>query len=187
MRKLVIFTAPSGAGKTTIVRHLLDAIDVLDFSISATTRPPRPGEIDGRDYYFVSNERFRELIQQGAFVEWEEVYPGRFYGTLRSEIDRLWADGKAIIFDIDVKGALSLQQRFPEESLTIFVKPPSIQVLQERLRTRSTESEDSLRIRTEQAANELKYENKFDRVLVNNILSTTLITAETMVRDFLSV
>lgn len=186
MGKLLIFTAPSGAGKTTIVRHLLNCVENLAFSISATTRPARPGEIDGKDYYFISKEHFEELIADQAFVEWEEVYPGRFYGTLHSELERLWNAGYTILFDIDVKGALNLQAAYPERSCTIFIKPPSVAVLEERLRMRSTESEDSLRIRTDQAINELTYENKFDQILVNDVLERTLQQAETITRDFLA-
>ncbi len=187
MGKMVIFTAPSGAGKTTVVRHLLNKFDdTLAFSVSATTRPPRAQEIHGRDYYFITTEEFRRRIEAGEFVEWEEVYPGRFYGTLRSEVDRLWLQQKVILFDIDVKGAQSLKRAFPRESLAVFVKPPSPAALFERLRRRSTESEESLSQRISRAAEELTYENKFDKILVNDKLEDTLKIAENIVLQFIN-
>jgi len=186
VHKLILFTAPSGAGKTTIVRHLLKKMDTLAFSISATTRERRPHERDGADYYFLTTDRFKALIQQDAFVEWEEVYENQFYGTLKSEIERLWAQGKHIVFDIDVKGATSIKQKYPEETLAVFVKPPTPEVLFERLRARGTESEANLRKRIERAKEELAYENKFDVILVNDILEDTLQNAERLVRQFIS-
>ncbi len=184
MSKLLLFAAPSGAGKTTIVHHLLGHFDNLAFSISATTRPKRPHETEGEDYYFISRERFQELIQEDAFVEWEEVYNGLFYGTLKSEIKRLWAAGKHIIFDIDVKGAMSIKQKYPEESLAIFIKPPSKEALRQRLNARRTEDEKTLDKRMARADEEMKYENKFDRVLVNDVLSEALARAEQIVEQF---
>jgi guanylate kinase len=186
VHKLILFTAPSGAGKTTIVRHLLKKMDSLAFSISATTREQRAHERDGVDYYFLSAEEFKALINQDAFVEWEEVYENQFYGTLKSEIERLWAKGKHIVFDIDVKGATSIKQKYPEETLAVFVKPPTPEVLFERLRARGTESEKNLRKRIERAKEELAYENKFDVILVNDILEDTLQNAERLVRQFTS-
>jgi guanylate kinase len=183
--KLLIFTAPSGAGKTTIVRHLLGKYDQLSFSVSATNRPPRPGEEHGRDYYFLSTEEFQRRINAGDFVEHEEVYPGRFYGTLRSEVDRILASGKSVVFDIEVNGATNLKRFYPENSMAIFVAPPSPEVLFQRLRDRNTESEDSLRVRIARAGAELTYEDSFDRVLVNDDLATALVEAEKIVSEFI--
>lgn len=183
--KLLIFTAPSGAGKTTIVRHLLASMDVLAFSVSATSRARRPKEKDGVDYYFYDADRFRTLLNAGAFVEWEEVYEGQYYGTLHSEVERLWAMQKHIVFDIDVKGALNLKKQFGDRALAVFVKPPSREVLFERLRNRKTEDAASLEKRMARAGEELTFENQFDTVLVNDRLEETLIEAERLVRQFL--
>lgn len=182
---MIIITAPSGAGKTTVVRHLLASFDELAFSVSATTRKRRPHESNGVDYYFLSQEEFQERIERNEFIEWQEVYTGQYYGTLKSEIDRLSQLGKYIIFDIEVIGALNIKKAYPDSSLSIFVMPPSPDVLFERLRNRNTESEDSLRKRTERAALELTYANKFDHVLVNDELSYTLAQAEELVSNFL--
>ncbi|MFN7116891.1 MAG: guanylate kinase [Saprospiraceae bacterium] len=186
MSKLIILTAPSGAGKTTIARHLLATFDQLAFSVSATTRQQRAHEVNGKDYYFVTPERFRQLIAEEAFVEWEEVYANQFYGTLRSEIERLWAAGKHVVFDVDVKGALNLKRQYPKEALTIFVKPPSAEILFRRLYERNTESEESLQRRIAKAAEELKYENNFDIVLVNDKLEDALQNASLIVQQFIS-
>lgn len=183
--KLLIFTAPSGAGKTTIVRYLLREIPGLAFSVSATTRPRRPHEVDGRDYYFISPEEFLAKVAANEFVEWEEVYAGLYYGTLHQELDRLWAAGKDILFDIDVKGALNLQAAYPDRSLSIFIKPPSEAVLRERLRKRDTETEASLRKRLDRAAEELAYADRFDRILINDDLEEALAAAMEMVTTFL--
>jgi guanylate kinase len=185
MAKLLIFTAPSGAGKTTIVRHLLEQFPQLAFSISATTRPQRPHEQDGKDYYFISPEEFRVKQGNGDFVEWEEVYEGLYYGTLHSEINRLWSLGKHIVFDIEVKGATNLKKAYPDESLAVFVKPPSPEILFERLRGRKTEDDESLRKRIARAAEELTYEETFDKVLLNDDLEEALAEAEEIVRAFL--
>jgi len=184
--KVLIFTAPSGAGKTTIVRHLLRYFPDLAFSVSATTRQPRPGETDGQDYYFLSQEAFQSRIAAGEFVEWEEVYPGGFYGTLHSELRRLWAMGKSIIFDIEVKGATNLKLHYPANSLAIFVQPPDQETLFARLRNRSTESEASLKNRFARAEEELSYATNFDRLLINDELSVTLAEAEVITANFLA-
>ncbi|WP_273445241.1 guanylate kinase [Neolewinella agarilytica] len=185
--KMLIFTAPSGAGKTTIVRHLLKHFGELAFSVSATNRPIREGEEDGRSYYFLSTEEFEAKIAAGDFVEYEEVYPGRFYGTLRSEIERIWANGQAIVFDIEVKGATNLKKFYPEESTAVFVAPPSPEVLFQRLRDRQTESEAEIQTRIDRAGEELTYVNSFDRVLLNDDLETALAEAESIVLDVLGI
>ncbi len=186
MSKLLIVTAPSGAGKTTIVHHLLQHFSNLAFSVSATTRQRRAHEEEGKDYYFISVEDFKARVALGAFVEWEEVYDNQFYGTLRSEIERLWALGKNIIFDIDVRGAANLKKSYPDDALTIFVKPPSPEILFERLRRRKTENEDSLRKRIARASEELTWENKFDVVLINDELDRVLAEATSVAADFLN-
>jgi len=186
MSKLVIFTAPSGAGKTTIVQHLLKTMPEMAFSISATTRARRENETEGKDYYYIGVEEFKKLIDEDAFAEWQEVYPNQFYGTLRREMERIWAEGKHIVFDIDVKGALNLKLAYPEQSLAIFVKPPSKEALFERLRQRKTENEESLRKRLAKAEEELTFENKFDHILVNDVLETALEEAQNVVRRFIS-
>ncbi|HKK77015.1 MAG TPA: guanylate kinase [Saprospiraceae bacterium] len=185
MSKLIVLTAPSGAGKTTIVRHLLKSIPQLSFSTSATTRYQRPGEINGKDYYFLSASDFEQKITENAFVEWEEVYQGQFYGTLKTEIERLWAKNQHIIFDIDVKGAMNIKASYPEQTLTIFVKAPSLDTLFNRLRSRRTESDEQLQKRMDKAKEEATYEERFDYVLVNDDLSTALQEAEQVVSDFI--
>ncbi len=184
--KLVIFTAPSGAGKTTIVRHLLKKIDSLAFSVSATSRRMRDHEQDGVDYYFLNPTEFRKKINAGDFLEWEEVYDGQFYGTLKSEISRLWEENKNIIFDIDVKGALNIKESYPDNSLAIFVKPPSPEVLFDRLSNRGTETPESYRKRVNRATLELTYEDKFDIALVNDVLEEALTNAEKIVNQYLN-
>ncbi|MCB9275178.1 MAG: guanylate kinase [Lewinellaceae bacterium] len=185
MSKLLLFAAPSGAGKTTIVRHLLKTYSELAFSVSATTRPPRPHEVDGKDYYFISPEKFRELVAQDAFVEWEEVYEGLYYGTLKAEVERLWKAGKFIIFDIDVKGALNIKRLYQDKALAVFVRPPSIQALRQRLQGRSTEDEATLRKRMARAEHEMAYEDRFDLALVNDSLEEALKKAEQIVEQFI--
>jgi guanylate kinase len=185
MSKLLLFAAPSGAGKTTIVRHLLERFDELAFSVSATTRQKRPHEQDGKDYYFLSSLRFSELIAQDAFVEWEEVYEGLFYGTLHTEVNRLWQEGKHILFDIDVKGALNIKRQYPAEALSVFVKPPSMEALFKRLKKRDTETEESLRKRIARASDEMQFEPQFDTVLVNDDLELAFQQAEEIVTSFI--
>lgn len=183
--KLIIFSAPSGAGKTTIVKHLLGKFpDKLAFSISASTRQPRANEVDGKDYYFISKEAFLHKIAHKEFVEFEEVYSGTFYGTLRSEIDRIWASGKIVIFDIDVIGGLHLKRKFGKQALAIFVQPPSLDVLIHRLYSRGTDSEEKLKERIEKADKELKFSSEFDIVLENDNLEDACVQAEKLVEGF---
>ncbi len=182
--KLIIFSAPSGSGKTTIVRHLLNKFDGLAFSVSACTRQRRSGEIDGRDYYFLDEELFKEKVQNQEFVEYEEVYPGNYYGTLKAEIDRLWDMGKHVLFDIDVEGGLNIKKEYGDKALSVFVKPASIEVLKERLHHRSTETMEQLQVRLNKAVSELKYEDQFDCILLNADLQTAFETAEKLVSDF---
>lgn len=185
--KAIIFSAPSGSGKTTIVKHLLQTNPNLGFSISACTRDKRGRtEQNGKDYYFFTPEEFKEKIDEGAFVEWEEVYPGNFYGTLVSEIERIWSEGRHVIFDVDVKGGLHLKEYFGEKALAVFVKVPSLEVLTQRLRDRKTETENALSQRLFKAQFEMKFEDRFDITLVNEDLETSLQKAQQMVDIFLS-
>lgn len=184
-KKVIIFSAPSGAGKSTVVGHLLKTFPFLEFSISATSRPPRGSEKDGIEYYFFSEQQFRDLISQNAFVEYEEVYPGSFYGTLRSEVERIWARGHVILFDIDVKGGVNLKRIFGDNALSVFVRPPSIEELRRRLIGRGTDSPEAIERRVAKAEEELGYESMFDRILENDILEETLAEAEKIVRTFI--
>jgi guanylate kinase len=184
--KLIIFSAPSGAGKTTIVQHLLKKIPGLSFSISATTRKKRGEEIDGEDYYFISKEAFLHKIAQKEFVEFEEVYADTYYGTLRSEIDRIWQEGKHVIFDIDVEGGLHIKRKYGHNALAVFVDPPSLEVLIERLTGRGTDSQEKLDERIKKADKELQYAGRFDVVLKNHDLDTACREAEKLVLDFLN-
>lgn len=183
--KLIIFSAPSGSGKTTIVKHLLSTDLPLEFSISACNREKREGEKDGKDYYFLSDDEFRKKIKQNEFIEWEEVYPGRFYGTLKSEIDRIWKKGKHVLFDIDVLGGLNLKNKYGEKALSIFVQAPSREEIERRLRTRSTEDEASLTKRVSKIEKELTFAPSFDVILISDKLEQTLKEAETIVRSFI--
>ena len=186
--KMVIFTAPSGAGKTTIVRHLLNRYkNQLGFSTSATTRDKRDHEVDGRDYYFLSAEKFRQKISDGAFAEYEEVYRDQFYGTLKSEIERIWSLGKHIIFDIEVKGATNIKSMYGDECLAVFIKPPSFSILVERLKNRKSETQSSLSKRISRMKKELSYESSFDEVLVNDLLTVACKEAEIMIESFLNI
>lgn len=184
--KLIIFSAPSGSGKTTIVRHLLSKYNNLGFSISACTRDRRGrNEVHGKDYYFLTPDDFKQRIDNDEFVEWEEVYPGGYYGTLKSEIERLWAEGKHVIFDVDVKGGLKLKEYFGERALAIFVKAPSEEAIKERLMMRGTETEDSLSKRLFKVKFEMSFQDRFDIILVNDNLETALKKAEELVENFL--
>lgn len=185
-RKIIIITAPSGAGKTSITHYLLKTIPQLGFSISAATRKPRGYEKDKTDYYFISEEEFRQKIQRDEFVEWEMVYEGKYYGTLKSELQRIWSMGKTPLLDIDVKGAIHVRQQYPKNSLTIFVEPPSIEELRNRLRSRGTETEESLQARINKASYEISFQNSFDRLIINDELGRACREAEEIVRNFIS-
>ena len=183
--KLIIFSAPSGSGKTTIVKYLLDQPELnLAFSVSATSRPKRGSEKQGVNYYFISISEFKNHIKKGDFLEWEEVYRDNFYGTLKSEVERLWAEGKNVIFDIDVVGGLRIKKKYPEQTLAVFVKPPSVDELKIRLKKRSTESDDKINMRVAKASVELATAPQFDQVIKNYDLDTALKEAHQMVADF---
>lgn len=182
--KVMVFSAPSGAGKTTIVTHLLKAFNKLEFSVSATSRAPRGQEVDGKDYYFLSVKEFKKRIKNGEFVEYEEVYPGSFYGTLKSEVERIWAKGNVIMFDVDVKGGVSIKKIFGEKAFTVFIMPPSLEVMEKRLRARGTDSEEAIKTRVAKAAEEMTYASKFDAVLVNDVLEESFEKAERLVKLF---
>ena len=185
--KVIIFSAPSGAGKSTIVTHLLNIYPELEFSISATSRAPRGNEKHGVEYYFYTADEFRALIAKDSFVEHEEVYPGSFYGTLRSEVDRIWAKGNTIIFDIDVQGGVNLKRIFGEQALSIFIQAPSVEVLRERLIGRGTDTAEAIEKRVAKAASEMEFaEGKFDYKLINDDLETALKEAEKVVGGFLA-
>jgi guanylate kinase len=185
--KLIVFSAPSGSGKTTIVRHLLEQQDLnLEFSISAASRDPRGEEISGKDYYFMSTKEFKQHIKNDDFLEWEEVYRDNFYGTLKSEVDRIWALDKNVIFDIDVAGGLRIKSKFPKETLAVFVKPPSIDELKIRLKKRSTESDDKINMRIAKASVELATAPQFDVIIKNYDLSVALEEAHALVKGFVS-
>lgn len=184
--KIIIFSEPSGSGKTTIVRHLMSLKLNLEFSISATSREPRENEKEGVDYFFLSPIKFREMIDRNEFLEWEEVYSNQFYGTLRSEVDRITNIGKHIIFDIDVIGGLNLKKEFGERALAVFVQPPSLDILEERLRARASDSEEQLIKRIEKARKEIIYAKEFDYILINDKLNSSLSEAENLIKKFLS-
>ncbi len=187
MEKALIFSAPSGSGKTTVVNHLLKKFpDKLAFSVSATTRKPRPNETNGIEYYFVTADKFEKKLADNQFVEHEMVYKGLYYGTLKSEVQKVWDMGKCVVFDVDVIGGLNLKSKFGEQALAVFLKPPSIEILMQRLTNRSTEVEHVLQERIEKAKHELTFENKYDIVLVNDVLSDTLSEAEILVSSFLN-
>jgi len=186
--KLIVFSAPSGSGKTTIVRHLLKQKELdLEFSISATSRERRGEEVDGKDYYFLSFEEFKKKIKNDEFLEWEEVYRDNFYGTLKTEVERIWAKGKHVIFDIDVSGGLRIKRKFPKETLAIFVKPPSIDELKIRLKNRKTESSDKINMRIAKASAELATAPLFDKIVINDDLDIALDEAYKLVSNFLEV
>ncbi|MFB0939166.1 MAG: guanylate kinase [Urechidicola sp.] len=186
--KLIVFSAPSGSGKTTIVRCLLKQSELqLDFSISATSRGKRGEEVDGEDYYYMSASEFKNKIKNDEFLEWEEVYRDNFYGTLKTEVERIWALGKHVIFDIDVSGGLRIKRKFPKETLAIFVKPPSIDELKIRLKKRKTESDDKINMRVAKASAELATSPLFDKIVVNEYLDEALKEAYNLVNEFVNV
>lgn len=184
--KLFIFSAPSGAGKSTIVQHLMKQGLGLEFSISATSRLPREGERDGREYHFISPEKFREMILRDAFIEWEEVYPDQFYGSLYTEVEKIWEKGKHAIFDIDVVGGLNLKNKYGDRACAIFVQPPSMEILENRLRSRGTDDEASLQKRVGKAMFEMEHAPQFDYIIVNDRLDKALAEAEKIVLEFLA-
>ncbi len=185
--KLLVFSAPSGSGKTTIVRHLLAQEDLnLEFSISCATREPRGEEVDGKDYYFITWEEFKKHIKAEEFVEWEEVYTNNYYGTLKSEVERIWAKGKNVIFDIDVSGGLRIKHKFPQETLAVFVKPPSVDELKRRLKERSTESDEKINMRIAKAHVELATAPQFDKIIKNYDLDVAKEDAYQLVKDFIN-
>ena len=186
MNKVIIFSAPSGSGKTTLVKHCLQHFPELEFSISCTTRNPRGTEKDGVDYHFISPEKFRQKIWEEAFVEFEEVYEDKYYGTLKSEVERIWNDGKTVIFDVDVKGGIALKKYFGEKALSIFIMPPSIQELERRLIARATDDADTIQTRVEKAEQEMTFQNEFDKILVNTDLETAKAEIEKLVSEFLN-
>lgn len=183
--KAIIFSAPSGAGKTTIVRSLLDGDLPLAFSISATSRPPRSNEQDGKDYHFLGINGFKEAIDRDELLEWEEVYPDQFYGTLKSEIQRIWNNNKAVLFDVDVYGGLELKRQLGEKALAIFVQPPSLETLEQRLRDRGTESEEKIKMRLAKASEELSQSAQFDHHLINDELDRAIGEANEIIASFL--
>lgn len=185
MGKLIIFSAPSGSGKTTIVHHIMKLVEGLEFSISATSRAPRGVEQNGKDYYFLSGEEFDQKIAENAFVEWEEVYAGTKYGTLRSEMERIWAKGHTILFDVDVKGGVRLKEIFGEQALSIFIMPPSIEELRSRLVGRATDSPEKIEQRIAKAGEELTYAKRFDKVVVNDDLATAVAEVRRIVEEFI--
>ena len=183
--KLIVFSAPSGSGKTTLVRHLLQQEELnLEFSISATSRDKRGNETDGKDYYFLGTEAFKNRIKNDEFLEWEEVYRDNFYGTLKTEVKRIWAQGKNVIFDIDVSGGLRIKRKFPDQTIAIFVKPPSIDELKIRLKKRQTESNDKINMRIAKASAELATAPLFDVIVVNDDLDKALAESYKLVADF---
>ncbi|MDO9276638.1 MAG: guanylate kinase [Lutibacter sp.] len=183
--KLIVFSAPSGSGKTTIVHHLLKHPELnLDFSVSATSRPQRGKEIHGKDYYFISLKDFQKNVEKGDFVEWEEVYENNYYGTLKKEVERIWEQGKNVIFDIDVVGGLSIKHKFPGQTLAIFVQSPSIDEMERRLRHRNTDCEEKIKERVKKAEKELKFAKDFDIILVNDDLGKAQEEAYNLVKEF---
>ena len=183
--KVIIVSAPSGAGKTSIVRHLLEQVPDLKFSISATTRPKRDYEIDGKDYYFLTPEQFKERLANDEFLEWQEVYADQFYGSLKSEVERIWSNGQAVIFDVDVLGGLNIKKFYGDEALSVFIEPPTMEELENRLKNRGTETDASLKKRLAKAEYELSFARQFDRIVLNDDLKTAQQEMIDLVRDFL--
>ena len=186
MGKAILFSAPSGCGKTTIINELMQYFDCFDFSISATSRLPRGEEQDGREYYFLSHSEFMRRVEDDQFLEWEEVYKGTCYGTLKSEIDRIWNAGKVIVFDVDVNGGRNIKRYFGDDALSIFVMPPSIEVLEQRLRSRGTDSEESIAKRLARSAEELKQAPQFDVTIINDDLQRAVQETRNVIENFLN-
>jgi len=184
--KLIVFSAPSGSGKTTIVKHLLSRGLDLEFSISAASRKPRVNEVDAKDYYFISLDDFKKKISEDEFVEWEEVYTNNFYGTLKSEVQRIWDSGKHVVFDIDVIGGLNIKKQYPDNTLAIFVQPPSVEELKKRLEGRGTETPEKIAMRVAKAEEEIKYAEKFDYILYNDVLEDAQDEAYNLIKKFLA-
>tara|TARA_B100001057_G_scaffold179238_1_gene180004 strand:- start:2941 stop:3507 length:567 start_codon:yes stop_codon:yes gene_type:complete len=184
--KLIVFSAPSGAGKTTLVKYILKTFSEIRFSISATSRKARGKEIDGKDYYFFSNEEFKDRIKNDEFIEYEEVYEGNYYGTLKSELNRIWKHKKIAIFDIDVVGGANIKGMFPDETLSIFVMPPSIEVLERRLLERGDVHKEEIDVRIKKAKSELDYASKFDNIIINNDLEESKKIALTLIKEFIN-
>ncbi|MFB6319351.1 guanylate kinase [Saccharicrinis sp. FJH54] len=184
--KLIIFSAPSGSGKTTLVKHVLSKGFNLEFSISATSRNPRGTEENGKDYYFLSPEEFRKKIDEGAFLEWEEVYSNTFYGTLKSEVDRITANGNNVVFDVDVVGGLNIKSFYGERALAVFVQPPSVEELEKRLESRGTDDAETIKKRIDKAEQELSYAGKFDVIIINDNLDEATKETEKILRNFLN-
>lgn len=184
--KCIIISAPSGAGKTSIVRYLLSRFDNLSFSVSATSRSRRSYEVNGLHYYFITAEEFRKKIESDEFLEWQEVYKDQYYGTLKSEMSRIWSKHKHVIFDVDVEGGINLKRYFGNNALSIFVQPPSVDILEQRLRNRSTETEETLMTRISKAAHELSYAPRFDKIIINDDLDLACKEAKTLVKEFLA-
>ncbi|MDR2937657.1 MAG: guanylate kinase [Prevotellaceae bacterium] len=182
--KVIIFSAPSGSGKTTIVKHLLTTMPNLEFSISATSRAPRGNEVNGKDYYFLSADEFRTRIKADEFVEWEEVYAGKYYGTPKSEPERIWAEGKHVVFDVDVHGGISLKKIFGERALLIFIMPPSVEELRNRLIARSTDAPEVIDERVAKAELELSFAKYFDKIVVNDDLQKAIAETEMLIQNF---
>ena len=187
MNKVIIFSAPSGSGKTTLVRHALETFPQLSFSVSCTTRSPRGEEKHGIDYYFLTPVEFRTKIQADEFVEFEEVYTDKYYGTLKSEVARIWTQGRAVIFDVDVKGGIALKKYFGDQALSIFIMPPSIAELERRLISRGTDDEVTIRTRVEKASEELTYQNDFDRIVINSDLEAAKQVVDQLIGTFLEI
>lgn len=185
--KMIVVSAPSGAGKTTIVRHLLKTFPQLGFSVSATSRKMREGELNGREYYFTTSSEFRLMIEEGKLLEWQEVYPDNYYGTPVSEVERMNSLGLCPVFDLDVVGGLNVKKMFGDQALAVFIKPPSYEILETRLRSRGTDTEESLQNRLDKAKWELTFEKEFDKVIVNDTLETALKVAESLIKNFLDI
>jgi len=184
--KIILITAPSGSGKTSIVKHLMKRFPSLAFSVSATTRPPRDNEKDGKDYYFISEKEFREKIHNKEFLEWEMVYEGKYYGTLKSDISRIWKENKVPVLDIDVQGAIHVQQQYPVNTISIFVQAPSVEELKRRLKLRGSETDKSLQARLNKSTYEMTFKNHFENIIINENFATACKEVEKIVEDFLN-